>query len=217
MFRTLTALGLLTVLATNANAQRHGGSPLPLSPGVMQGSSIGPGTQFLPQATPRFVPSHGFGGGTTQYVRPNVGVGFNGRSGYGYGGSGYGYGGYGFSYGYGGYGYGYGYGGYGYGGYGYDGYDFGPIFLPPPLPRAPTNIVLANEFPATLTVQLPTGDNPKEVVMTSPVLKPGEQHTFAVNVRWTSGGKTYEAKRSVTLGAGDRSRLFIVSGDEVKE
>jgi hypothetical protein len=76
---------------------------------------------------------------------------------------------------------------------------------------------LSNEFPATLTIQLPSGDNPKEYALTSPVLKPGERYTFAVNVRWMSGGKTYEAKRNVTVGPGDRSRLLIVSGDEVKE
>jgi hypothetical protein len=169
----------------------------------MSGSSIGPGTQFLPQPTPRFVPGRGIGGGTTQYVRPGSDVVYYGllpsfnRSGFGYG--------YGYSYGYG-----------GFGGYDDSDFDSAPNFIPAPSPPEP-QILLANEFPATLTVQLPAGDNPKEYALISPVLKPGEQYTFAVNVRWMSGGKTYEAKRSVTLGPGDRSRLLIVSGDEVKE
>jgi len=191
---------------------------LPLSPGVFPGSSIGPGTQFLAQPTPHFVPNNRIaGGGTTQYIRPNTGFGTNGSR----------FGitnrvGFGFGYGYGGYGYGYGYNGYGYGngGYGYS-YGYAPVhyhrhhwfggwYQP--------NIILGNEFPATLTVQLPpSGDAPKEYSLTSPVLKQDERYTFAVNVRWMSGGKTYEAKRDVTLGAGDRSRLLIVSGTEVKE
>ncbi|QJW95668.1 hypothetical protein [Frigoriglobus tundricola] len=200
--------------------QMGGGSSqrtLPLSPGVFPGSSIGPGTQFLPQQTPRFVPNNGIaGGGTTQYLRPNAGFGagssrFGLVNGVGFG----------FGYGYGGYGYGYGYNGYGYGNgdYGYS-YGYAPVYYH----RRhwfggwyQPNIILGNEFPATLTVQLPSGEVPKEYSLTSPVLKPEERYTFAVNVRWTSGGKTYEAKRDVTLGAGDRSRLLIVSGTEVKE
>jgi len=95
------------------------------------------------------------------------------------------------------------------------------------LPPQP-NVVLANEFPATLTIQLPQGkemqvngkpaeDTPAGYTLTSPALKSGEKYTFSVDVRWQSGGKTYEAKRSVSVGAGDRSRLLIVSGEEVKE
>ena len=56
-----------------------------------------------------------------------------------------------------------------------------------------------------------------DIILTSPVLRQGQQHTFLVKARWNSDGKTYETKRAVTLGAGDRSRLLIVSGDEVKE
>ena len=103
--------------------------------------------------------------------------------------------------------------------------------LPAELPRRaePSVIALSNEFPATLTLQFPaaaevwldgkkmTGGATAERVLTSPVLTQTQQYTFAVRARWTTGGKTYEAKRSVALGAGDRSRLYIVSGDEVKE
>jgi len=225
MFRfVVPALALIALVTYSplAQAQRggHGGgggfSPrsLPLSPGIFPGSPIGPGTQFLPQPTPRFVPNRGFaGGGTTQYARPNVGFGRTGsrfsqtnRLGFGYG------------YGYGGYGDGYGYNGYGYGddgyGYSYGGYD--PMFYPQGEWFEP-QIVLGNEFPATLTIQLPSGDTPKEYSLTSPVLRPDQRYTFAVNVRWVRGGKTYEAKRNVTLGSRDRGRLLIVSGDEVKE
>jgi uncharacterized protein (TIGR03000 family) len=108
---------------------------------------------------------------------------------------------------------------------------------PPPLttsaslqPSEPErNAVLANEFPAKLTLQFPAaaevwldgkkvdGMSAEEQVLTSRVLKPGEQYTFVVKGRWTSGGKTYETERKVTLGPGDRSRLMILSGDEVKK
>ena len=89
--------------------------------------------------------------------------------------------------------------------------------------------MLSNEFPATLTVQFPAaaevwldgkkvkGEASTEQVLTSPVLAPGQKYTFAVRARWSSGGKTYEATRSVALGAGDRSRMHILSGDEVRE
>ena len=96
-------------------------------------------------------------------------------------------------------------------------------------PATPAGIVLAREFPATLTLQLPAAadvwldgkkqDGESDAVreLKSPVLKPGATHTFNVKARWTKGGKTYEAKRAVTLGPGDHSRLYIVSGDEVNE
>ena len=160
------------------------------------------------KSPPRFAPQSGFGG-LTPFAGPNTAFGFAAprfslpyRTGFGYG-----YGGYGYAYN----GYGYGSGGYR---YNYGGY--GPVFVPHWRWVQP-QVVLANEFPATLTIQLPAGDAPKEYALMSPVLKPGEEYTFAVDVRWMSGGKTYEAKRSVTLGPGARSRLLIVSGEEVKE
>jgi uncharacterized protein (TIGR03000 family) len=219
----LLTLSALAAFAPHAAAQRG----LPLSPGVHPGSPIGPGMQFLPQPTPRFVPlGHGFG--TTVMARPgqNLGFGFGGAGLYSRSGFGLGYGGFygGFGYGYGGYGYG----GYGYGGYGYPGGPT-PVYIPVPVLPPQPNVILANEFPATLTVQLPPGkemqvngkpvpdDTPAGYSLTSPVLKQGEKYTFNVNVRWQSGGKTYEAKRSVMVGPGDHSRLLIVSGEEVKE
>ncbi|WP_162665801.1 hypothetical protein [Gemmata massiliana] len=94
----------------------------------------------------------------------------------------------------------------------------------PPQPR----VVLANEFPAILSLQLPAaadiwvngekvkGGVSEECVLMSPVLKQGEQYTFDVKARWAVNGKTYENVRTVTLGSGDRSRLLVVSGVEVK-
>jgi uncharacterized protein (TIGR03000 family) len=122
------------------------------------------------------------------------------------------------------------------------GYNYGGLIPPegfeappPPQPvavfprrREPT-VVLANEFPATLTIQFPAaaevwlnekkvaGKPTEEQTLTSPVLKPDQTYTFLVKARWTSGGKTYETKRAVTLGSGSRSRLLVISGDEVKE
>lgn len=216
MTRLLYVFAALAALASVASAQPRA---LPLSPGVMPGSSIGPGTQFLPQPTPRFVPTSR-NSGITAMARSGDPIGFgSSRNFYGYGtGFGYGYGGYG----YGGYGYG--------GGYGYPNISIetfgGPSFIPvlPPQP----NVVLANEFPATLTIQLPPGkdmkvngktaeDTPAGYTLTSPALPSGEKYTFKVDVRWQSGGKTYEARRVVTVGAGERSRLLIVSGEEVDE
>jgi uncharacterized protein (TIGR03000 family) len=90
-------------------------------------------------------------------------------------------------------------------------------------------VALANEFPAKLTLQLPAAgevwlggkkvstEKNAEQLLISPVLKPDEKYTFDVKMRWTKGGKTYEAKRNVTIGAGESSRLVIFSGDEVRE
>ncbi len=95
--------------------------------------------------------------------------------------------------------------------------------------RAEPVVVLAQEFPATLALQFPaaaevwldgkkvSGSAKEEQVLKSPVLQPTQTYTFLVKARWEKDGKTYEAKRSVTLGPGDHSRLLIVSGDEVRE
>lgn len=209
MLRSLLALSALAATAAPACAQPR---KLPLSPGVRPASPIGPGTQFLPQPTPRFrSPPSGMSGSFHTTHGKTL---FGPHRGFGYGGFGY---------------LGYGYGGYG--GYGYDAPQ--PLVIeivPPPLPPQlpPRGVVLANEFPATLTVQFPapadvwlngaevTGGPADERVLTSPVLKPGASFAFDVRARWDLGGKTYEAKRTVTLEAGARSRLIIVSGTEVK-
>lgn len=220
MFRTtaLVSFGALVAFASLASAQPQP-RQLPLSPGVMPGSPFGPGTQFLPTPGPAVLPASAPGtrGGVINRVQPAVGFttmtprispfgfGFGGYPGYGY--------------------------------YGYYGYDtvIDPTITIYPGPAAPLpapaepNVVLVNEFPATLTVRFPAaaevwldgkkvkGDAAEEVVLTSPVLKENQEYTFLVKARWESKGKTYEAKRAVTLRSGDRSRLSIISGDEVRE
>ncbi len=95
--------------------------------------------------------------------------------------------------------------------------------------RPERTVVLSNEFPATLSLQFPaaaevwldgkkvSGDAAAERVLTSPVLRPDQTYTFNVKAHWTIGDKTYETTRVVKLGPGDRSRLLIVSGDEVRK
>jgi hypothetical protein len=74
-----------------------------------------------------------------------------------------------------------------------------------PARRPAPVVVLVNEFPAKLALQLPaaaevwldgkkvTGRAKEEQVLTSPVLKPTQTYTFLVKARWEKGGKTYEA------------------------
>jgi hypothetical protein len=61
------------------------------------------------------------------------------------------------------------------------------------------------------------GSQPTEWTVTSPVLNPGETHTLEVKGRWSVGGKTFEASRSVNVTAGNRARLIVVSGTEVQQ
>jgi uncharacterized protein (TIGR03000 family) len=56
-----------------------------------------------------------------------------------------------------------------------------------------------------------------EWTLTSPILRAGESHAFAVRARWKAGGKTFEASRSVSVTAGDRTRLIIASGTEIRK
>ncbi|MDY3558393.1 hypothetical protein R5W23_005486 [Gemmata sp. JC673] len=100
--------------------------------------------------------------------------------------------------------------------------------VPAPTPQ-PTAVVLSGEGTAALAVQLPaagqvwldgvkvTGASTAEWNLTSPVLRDGQAHTFELKSSWTAGGKTYEARRSVPVAVGDRSRLIVVSGTETKE
>ncbi|MCS6865820.1 MAG: hypothetical protein RMJ56_12590 [Gemmataceae bacterium] len=88
---------------------------------------------------------------------------------------------------------------------------------------------LSGEAPAQLTVQFPAaaeiwvagqkmpGAACEEYVLVSPVLPALATHTFEIRARWTQNGKIYQARRTVTLAAGERSRLLVVSGDEVQE
>jgi hypothetical protein len=55
-----------------------------------------------------------------------------------------------------------------------------------------------------------------EWTLTSPTLKPGESHTFEVRGQWKAGGKAFEATRSLTVKAGDRNRVIVVSGTEAR-
>lgn len=217
MFRTLAALSAVALSAAAASAQP---GRLPLSPGVTPASPIGPGTQFIrPQfnATPTFSPNVAglqilpvmspYGYPITPFYGNAVGPLNSFGSGFGYG-------------------------------YGI-GYPAGGLFAVPPainITQSVTNVsaggpvssvVPIKDLPATLTLQFPNAAevwvNGKKVdgaaaverVLTSPTLKDGEEYKFEVKARWQSGGKTYEATRTVTLGAGARSRLLIVSGGEV--
>lgn len=202
MFRTTLALLSAVSFAPIAGAQPR---QLPLAPGVQPGSSIGPGTQFVPQTGPRFVvPATGIGGGAG---KPPVAIGPGGFVPL-----------YGF--------------GFGFGGYGQP--VIPPIviqFVPPAGPARPAepDVVLANEFPATLSVQFPAparvwlngkevgGAAKEEFAFESAALPLGASHTFELKARWERNGKTYEAVRAVSVRAGDRSKLIVVSGTEVRE
>jgi uncharacterized protein (TIGR03000 family) len=88
---------------------------------------------------------------------------------------------------------------------------------------------LSDEYPATLTLEFPAaakvwldgqpvgGEAGKERVLTSPVIRPGQTYTFKVRAEWDAGGKTYRYTREATLGAGDRSKLLVISGSSVAD
>ena len=215
MLRTLIVLGALLLFAAAANAQP---GRLPLAPGVMPASPIGPGMPITPSAPFRPGPVR-----PTIFVPNQPGLVLSPiLAPWGYPTTPF---------------YGAGFGGFGYGGYGYP---YGGLATPPvtvtqsvtnvvAAPSAGTGVVLSGGYAATLTVQFPgaadvwlngkkvDGTAAEERELTSPGMKAGESYTFDVKGRWTTGGKTYEAKRKVTLIPGDRSRLLVVSGEEVKE
>ena len=227
MFRTLAVLSTLLLFATVANAQP---GRLPLAPGVMPASPIGPGMPFTPAPSfnPGFVlpaqPGVPFTPGFTIPNQPNLMLSPI-LAPWGYPTAPF-------------YGAGFGYPSAPFYGTGF-GYPNGSLVAPsitvnqsltvaPPLPRVDT-VVLTGGYPATLTLQFPSaaevwlngkkveGKAALERELTSPGLKAGESYTFDVKGRWTTGGKTYEAKRKATLIPGDRSRILVVSGEEVKE
>lgn len=84
-----------------------------------------------------------------------------------------------------------------------------------------SNATLVLEFPAAAEVRVSErtqdGDPATEWVLTSPPLAAGESHTFEVKARWKVGDRTYEVTRSVTVPAGERNRVVIVSGTSVDE
>jgi len=127
-------------------------------------------------------------------------------------------------------------GGFGFGGFGFGGGSYPvPVFVPVPVPVGPPEpppqptLVLANEFPAVLTLEFPAvaevwvngqqgiGEPAAEWTLTSPVLKAGGEYTFAVKARWKAGGRTFEYERSVTVAGGQRSRSLVVAGTAVKD
>jgi uncharacterized protein (TIGR03000 family) len=198
MFRAAVALLSAVSFAHTARAQPG----LPLSPGVHPGSSIGPGTQFVPQAGPRFVPPRAPAPVVPCNPFPPLGYGFFGPLA-------------------------------GFGPY-YNPYATPLVVIveaPPAAPAFPPEpgIVLANEFPATLSVQFPAaarvwlngtevgGAAKAEFAFESAALPQGASHTFELKARWEQKGKTYEAARTVRVRAGDRSKLIVVSGTEVRE
>jgi uncharacterized protein (TIGR03000 family) len=61
----------------------------------------------------------------------------------------------------------------------------------------------------------PSGQDGAIQVFTSPPLKVGETFRFAVAARWTEKGAEYEWERTVTLEAGQRSRILVASGFKV--
>ena len=88
---------------------------------------------------------------------------------------------------------------------------------------------VSGEEKATLTIALPAaGDvwlggvrqkdagNTSTYVLTSPVLKPGEQHKFEIRAEWLVDGKRYRSERTVSVSAGDNQKLTMVLGDLVK-
>jgi uncharacterized protein (TIGR03000 family) len=83
-----------------------------------------------------------------------------------------------------------------------------------------TKATLVIQFPAATEVWVggkkSDGDPAIEWTLTSPALEPGAAHTFEVKGRWKLGGKTFETSRSVTVKPGDRNRLIVASGTEIK-
>jgi uncharacterized protein (TIGR03000 family) len=74
---------------------------------------------------------------------------------------------------------------------------------------------LTIEFPADAEVSVNGTAVPgsgKVRTLSSPVLRTGLTHTFAVIARWTQDGQKYEWERSVTLGPGERSRITVARG-----
>lgn len=118
-------------------------------------------------------------------------------------------------------------------GYPYYGLPQATIFQEPaPAPAAPTPparvVELSGESKGTVILQLPQparvwldgreleGGPAREWTLASPVLRPGEEYTLNVVARWEVDGKTYESTNKITVGPGNKSRLGVISGTEVK-
>lgn len=110
--------------------------------------------------------------------------------------------------------------------YGYGSYP-APAPAPEPAPAKP-QIVPGTAFAATLTIQLPVAGDVwvnglKEpgtfdsFKVTTTAIARGAEETYTVRAVWVLDGKKYAAERKVPLGAGDRVKLTIASGDPVPE
>ena len=132
--------------------------------------------------------------------------------------------------------------GYGYGSFGYYGNPYYNNFVPSYRPAYPEPVPLANlapntalikdladaEFTAKLELIFPApaevwfddlrveGSETTDVSLASPPVKVGGSHTFNIRATWSVDGTKYRVNRTVSVKAGERSRLTIVSGDAVK-
>lgn len=111
------------------------------------------------------------------------------------------------------------------------------LFAPNPTPlpddqdfTAPKYLVaVSGSFSASLTIDFPAaakvwvdgkelpGKPATERVIHSPAIEAGQQHTFHIKARWQAKGKTYEYTREAKVGPGDRSKIQVVNGTEVKK
>lgn len=99
---------------------------------------------------------------------------------------------------------------------------YGPVTVTstPPAPMlqglADRPAVLTLDFPAKADVWLNgklVDEAPKsERELVSPALPDGEKFKFDVRAEWTEKGKVYEYARTVTLAAGERSKVTVVAG-----
>ncbi len=110
---------------------------------------------------------------------------------------------------------------------------FAPNSLPLPYSEsspAPSYLVeVSGTFSASLALQFPAAAtvwvNGKELAgkpatdrtITSPAIEAGQDYTFQIKAQWKANGKTYEYKREAKVGPGDRSKLIVLNGTEVKK
>lgn len=103
------------------------------------------------------------------------------------------------------------------------------LSTPTPVRPAEPTVVLANQFPAVLVLEFPApaevwvngkkgeGEPTAEWTLTSPALNAGGNYTFEVKAQWKADGQTLGFERSYTVGAGKRSRAYVLNGTPVKK
>jgi uncharacterized protein (TIGR03000 family) len=88
--------------------------------------------------------------------------------------------------------------------------------VPAAAPAAGTKASLTLKFPAKAKVWLDgrtaAGDDAAERTLTSPPLRAGEKYSFKVKAEWTDGGATRTYDRTVTVGAGESTRVIVLGG-----